>query len=212
MAEAGGRLRPEYFERDDESDDALFYAQPRLVTHIDEPAIAALTGWFRDRLPAGGDVLDLMSSCVSHLPTDVAYRRVAGLGMNQVELDANPQLTERVVRDLSREPALPYDDASFDACLITVSVQYLIRPLEVFAEIARVLRPGGLCAVSFSNRMFPTKAVAVWRALDDVGHAGLVSYYFRETAGFADPVFEDLSPDPGYSDPMFVVSAGRQRA
>jgi len=195
MAEAGGRLRPEYFERDDESDDALFYAQPRLVTHIDEPAIAALTGWFRDRLPAGGDVLDLMSSCVSHLPTDVAYRRVAGLGMNQVELDA--------------KPALPYDDASFDACLITVSVQYLIRPLEVFAEIARVLRPGGLCAVSFSNRMFPTKAVAVWRALDDEGHGKLVDLYFRLAGRFDDPEIHDLSPAPGRSDPMFAVMARR---
>lgn len=209
MAASGGRLRPEYFERDDETDDALFYAEPRLVTHIDEPARAALTGWFRDRLPAGGDILDLMSSCVSHLPMDVAYGRVAGLGMNRVELDANPQLTERIVHDLSRDPALPWADASFDACLITVSVQYLTRPLEVFAGIARVLRPGGLCAVSFSNRIFPTKAVAVWRALDDRGHAGLVMHYFRETRGFEDPAFEDLSPDPGYSDPMFMVSARR---
>lgn len=209
MPAADVSLGPEHFERVDESDDALFYAEPRLVTHIDEPARAALTGWFRDHLPAGGDILDLMSSCVSHLPDDVAYRRVTGLGMNAVELDANPQLTERVVHDLSLDPALPYADASFDACLVTVSVQYLVRPIEVFAEIARTLRPGGLCAVSFSNRMFPTKAVAIWRALDDGGHAGLVMHYFREAAGFDAPRFEDLSPDPGASDPMYVVSARR---
>ena len=209
MPAADGKLGPEHFERVDETDDALFYAQPRLVTHIDEPACAALTAWFRANLPAGGDILDLMSSCVSHLPADIAYRRVAGLGMNAVELDANPHLTDHVVHDLGRNPALPFADASFDACLITVSVQYLIQPLRVFAGIARVLRPGGLCAVSFSNRMFPTKAVAVWRALDDIGHARLVAHYFAETAGFAEPVFTDLSPDPGFSDPLFVVAARR---
>lgn len=209
MADADGGLRPEHFARVDEDDDALFYSEPRLVTHIDEPARAALSAWFRDNLPAGGDILDLMSSCVSHLPPDVAWRRVAGLGMNAVELEANPQLTDHVVHDLSLDPVLPYVDASFDACLITVSVQYLIHPLAVFAEIARVLRPGGLCAVSFSNRMFPTKAVAVWRALDDGGHAQLVAWYFGRTPGFAVPVFADLSPDPGAGDPLYMVSARR---
>ena len=209
MPAADGKLGPEHFQRDDESEDALFYAEPRLVAHIDEAACAALTGWFRDNLPAGADILVLMSSCVSHLPADVAWRRVAGLGMNAVELAANKQLTDHVVHDLSESPALPYADASFDACLITVSVQYLIHPLRVFAEIARILRPRGLCAVSFSNRMFPTKAVAVWHALDDIGHARLVAHYFGETAGFDEPVFTDLSPDPGYSDPLFMVSARR---
>lgn len=201
---------PQHFARVDETDDALFYTEPRLVTHIDSMAVAALKGWFRDNLPPGGDLLDLMSSCVSHLPADVAYGRVAGLGMNAVELDANPQLTERVVQDLSKDPALPYADAAFDACLITVSVQYLIRPFDVFAEIARVLRPGGLCAVSFSNRMFPTKAIAVWRAMDDTGHARIVGTYFAETPGFAAPAFTDLSPRPGMTDPLFLVTARRR--
>jgi SAM-dependent methyltransferase len=200
---------PQHFARIDETDDALFYTEPRLVTHIDSMAVAALKGWFRDNLPPGGDILDLMSSCVSHLPTDVAYGRVAGLGMNAVELDANPQLTERVVHDLSKDPTLPYADAAFDACLITVSVQYLIRPFEVFAEIARVLRPGGLCAVSFSNRMFPTKAIALWRAMDDKGHAQIVGYYFVETPGSGEPAFTDLSPRPGVTDPLFLVTARR---
>lgn len=214
MTDTEVRLGPEHFARIDESDDALFYAEPRLVTHIDEPARAALTGWFRDHLPAGGDILDLMSSCVSHLPPDVAYRRVAGLGMNAVELEANPRLTDHVVHDLGRDPALPYPDAAFDACLITVSVQYLVRPLAVFGEIARVLRPGGLCAVSFSNRMFPTKAVAVWRALDDMGHAQLIAWYFGHAtgsgaAGFGTPAFADLSPDPAAGNPIYVVSARR---
>jgi len=204
---ADNELTQEHLAREDEADDALFYAAPRLVTHIDDAAIAALTGWLRRNLPAGGAVLDLMSSCVSHLPDDVAYGRIAGLGMNQAELDANKRLSERVIHDLTRTPALPYADAAFDACLITVSVQYLIHPIEVFADIARVLRPGGLCAVSFSNRCFPTKAIAVWRAMDDASHARLVGYYFVKAGGFEPPEFIDLSPAPGQSDPLYLVQA-----
>lgn len=201
------RLGPEHFARQDESDDALFYTMPRMVTHIDDPAIEALTGWFRGALPPGADLLDLMSSCVSHLPGDVTYGRVAGLGMNEAELDANERLTERIVHDLTRDPALPYEDASFDACLITVSVQYLVHPLQVFAEIARVLKPGGRCHVSFSNRCFPTKAIALWLGLDDHGHAQLVGHYFLKSGGFDHPEFADLSPAHGRSDPLYMVHA-----
>lgn len=199
-------FRPEHFARLDEADDAAFYLPPRLVTHLDEPGIAALTAFYRDFVPAGGAVLDLMSSWVSHLPDDVAYGAVAGLGMNQQELDANPRLTTRIVQDLNKTPVLPFEDGAFDACLIALSVQYLTRPLEVFAEIARVLKPGGGCAVSFSNRCFPTKAVAVWRGFGDGEHVLLVSEYFRCAGGFEEPVFADLSPGPS-SDPLFVVSA-----
>lgn len=202
-------FRPEHFRRIDETDDADFYVPPRLVAHIDEPAIAALTAWYATALPAGGDVLDLMSSWVSHLPADVAYRSVTGLGMNRVELEANPRLTARIVQDLNRDPRLPFPDAAFDACTIAVSVQYLTRPVAVFAEIARVLRPGGLCAVSYSNRMFPTKAVAVWRALDDDDHGRLVGLYFRDAGGFEPARILDLSPHPGATDPLYVVESRR---
>ncbi|MGE3932720.1 MAG: class I SAM-dependent methyltransferase [Rhodospirillaceae bacterium] len=202
-------FRPEHFRRVDETDDADFYVPPRLVVHIDEPAIAALTAWYATALPADGDVLDLMSSWVSHLPAEVAYRSVTGLGMNRTELEANPRLTTRIVQDLNRDPRLPFPDAAFDACTIAVSVQYLTRPVAVFAEIARVLRPGGLCAVSFSNRMFPTKAVAVWRALDDADHGRLVGLYFRDAGGFEPARFLDLSPHPGATDPLYVVESRR---
>lgn len=148
-----------------------------------------------------------MSSCVSHLPTDVDYGRVCGLGMNRVELEANPQLSDHVIHDLSVNPVLPFGDGTFDACIISVSVQYLIHPLKVFAEIARVLKPESLCAVSFSNRCFPTKAVAIWRAMDDRDHARLVGYYFVESGGFDEPEFTNLSLNPAESDPLYVVSA-----
>jgi hypothetical protein len=203
-------LRPEYFAREDESDDALFYREPRLVTHIDDAAIAALEAFYGSLIPPGSAVLDLMASWVSHLPADLELAAVAGLGMNRVELAENPRLTERVVQDLNRELRLPWPDATFDVVICSVSVQYLVRPAEVFREVGRVLAPGGVFAVSYSNRCFPTKAVAAWRALSDRDHAELIALYFAHAGCFGEPRAYDLSPGPG-SDPLFCVIAQRQR-
>ena len=198
-----------HYQRVDETDDSLFYKFPRLVTHIDEPACRALGDFYRTNLPVGGDIIDLMSSCVSHFPEDALYRSVAGLGMNVEELDANHRLTKRIVHDLNRTPDLPFEDASFDGCAIAVSVQYLVQPIAVLTEIGRVLRPSAPCVISFSNRMFPTKAVTAWRLGGDADHARLVGYYFSETGKFAEPECRDISPDPGNSDPLYVVMARR---
>jgi len=206
---ADNPFQPEHFAREDEAGDDQFYSIPRIVAHIDDQAIAALSAFYARSLKPGGDVLDLMSSCISHLPEAPKLASVTGLGMNMVELEANPRLTARVVHDLNRDPCLPFADATFDACLIAVSVQYLIRPVEVFAEIGRVLKPGAPCIVSFSNRCFWTKAVAVWRALDDEGHCKLVDMYFRLAGRFDEPEVRDLSPAPGRTDPMFAVTARR---
>lgn len=199
---------PEHFQRVDESGDALFYAIPRLVTHIDDLAIAAATRFYATLLPGGARVLDLMSSWVSHLPEGRTYSGVTGLGLNAEELAANTCLTERVVQDLNLEPVLPFDDETFDAAIVTVSVQYLTRPSEVFEEVGRVLRPGAPFAVTYSNRMFPTKAVAVWRALSDRDHAELIGAYFRLSGRFGPAQAYDLSPGPG-SDPLYAVVARR---
>ena len=176
-------LPPGAFARLDEEDDAAFYEEPRLVYHIDDHAVAALTGFYRTVLPAGGVLLDLMSSWVSHLPPEIGYAEVIGFGLNAAELAANPRLGRRFVQDLNRNPSLPLPDNSVDAAMICVSVQYLQQPVAVLREAARVLRPGGSIVISFSNRCFWTKAVAVWRALDDDGHAHLVGLYLRH-AGF----------------------------
>jgi SAM-dependent methyltransferase len=200
---------PEHFARQDEADDGEFYLPDRMVQHLDEAGRAALTGFYRENLPAGGRILDLMSSWVSHLPDDVDFTTVAGLGMNRAELDANPRLTESHLQNLNTESRLPFADGVFDACVIALAVQYLTRPLEVFAEIARVLAPGGLCVVSFSNRCFPTKAVAIWQALGDSDHAGLVGAYFRHAGGFDEPVGHDPSPSGVSGDPLFAVIAMR---
>jgi SAM-dependent methyltransferase len=204
------RLEPipeEYFRRQDESSDFAFYQSPRLVAHIDDAAIHALGEFFRQVVPDGADVLDMMSAYLTHLPPDVRARcrRVAGLGMNEAEMAANVQLTDHVVHSLNDDPTLPYPDAAFDAALCTVSVQYLLHPAEVFSEVRRVLRPHGAFAVSFSNRCFPTKATQLWLGADDAQHVALTKLYF-ERGGFVDVEMHDLSPDKRRSDPLFVVT------
>jgi SAM-dependent methyltransferase len=196
-----------FFRREDESPDGGFYREPRFVTHIDEATIEALTALYREVIPEGAEVLDLMSSWVSHLPEGVFYGRVSGLGMNEAELAENPQLSDYAVQDLNAEPELPYDDASFDVALNAVSVQYLTRPVEVFASVRRVLRPGGLHIVACSHRMFPTKAVAVWRALGREDRVRLVGSYFTLAGGYDEPRFLDRSP--AGADPLWVIYARR---
>jgi SAM-dependent methyltransferase len=197
------------FRRYDESPDTWFYRQPRLVTHIDDAAIAAVTELYREVFPPGGAVLDLMSSWVSHLPPEIAYRRVVGLGLNQQELEANPRLDAWVVHDLNDEPALPFADQEFDAAAICVSMQYLVQPVAVLSDLARVLGPDAPLVVTFSNRCFPTKAVAIWQAVDDLGHAQLIESYLRAAGGWTAIEALDRSPGPG-SDPLFAVVARRR--
>lgn len=200
----------ELFQRYDESDDSLFYAFPRKVVHIDDGAIAALTEHFEALLPRGSVVLDLMSSWRSHLPPGLGAKRVVGLGMNAEEMADNPQLDKWLVHDLNREPRLPFDDAVFDAAVCTVSVQYLTQPLQVFADVRRVLKPGGVFAVAFSNRCFPTKAVAVWSAASDAQRLALVTSYFEGAGGWRDIIAWQRPVRrlfPAGVDPLYVVHA-----
>jgi SAM-dependent methyltransferase len=206
MDEPFPELPKSAFAKLDTGDDLAFYKAPRLVTHIDEGATAALTDFYRARIPQGGRVLDLMSSWVSHLPEDGAYAEVVGHGMNAEELGANPRLARWFVQDFNQNPVLALDDRSFDAALVCAGVQYLQRPAEVFNEVRRVLVAGAPFIVSFSNRCFPTKAVEVWRSLDISGHAALVKLYL-ERAGFTD-VQVGLLADGRTADPL-VAATGR---
>ena len=198
------------FQRVDESDDSLFYTQPRLVVHIDEYAIEAIRRYFSEELPEDGSILDLMSSWRSHMPHEPRGRRTIGLGMNEVEMKENQQLDEYVIHDLNREPKLPFEDQIFDAAVVTVSVQYMTRPVEVFTEVRRLLKNDASFHVIYSNRMFPTKAVAVWQSLDDYRRGQLVGAYFVSSGGWDDITIRDISPEVGhYADPVYVVSARR---
>lgn len=203
-------LPRQYFSRMDESDDERFYSAPRRVVHIDEGAIQAVGALFGELLPPDGEYLDLMSSWRSHLPAGLKPRRVVGLGMNAPEMADNPQLTEHIVHNLNRRAALPFGDNTFDAALCTVSVQYLTQPVEVFREVRRVLRPGGVFVVTFSNRCFPTKAVSVWLNSGDQGHVALVRRYFEAAGGWND-VTARQQPTPrklfGGGDPLYGVWA-----
>lgn len=195
------------FRRADESADEQFYHQPRLVKHIDDAAIRAVTQLYREIFPPGSDILDLMSSWVSHLPPEISYGQVIGLGMNEAELRANPRLDRYVLHNLNHEPALPFADRSFGGAAICVSIQYLTQPATVLRDIGRVLRPGAPLVITYSNRCFPTKAVAVWQMLDDAGHGDLITRYLEQAGNWMDIVVLNRSPRGWRSDPLYAVVA-----
>lgn len=209
------------FARSDEAPDQNFYTKPRLVQHLDDKAIDVVRQLYARFLRKGMRVLDLMSSWQSHLPDDVELRQLSGLGLNATELEKNPRLSDRIVHDLNQSPRLPYADASYDLVVCTVSLEYLVRPFEVFAEVARVLRPGGVFATVFSNRWFPTKAIRIWTELHEFERMGLVLEYFRKVhlfndlhsysvRGLARPTDDKYIGQTPYSDPVYAVWGSRK--
>jgi FKBP-type peptidyl-prolyl cis-trans isomerase 2 len=209
------------FERTDEQPDEKFYRHPRWVHHIDETAREMVKNTYERFLTDGMHVLDLMSSWQSHVPAKLHLRRTVGLGLNAEELKKNAQLSEMVVHDLNVDTRLPFDDNSFDAVVNTVSVEYLIHPLAVFREVARILRPQGYFIVTFSNRWFPTKAIGIWQELHEFERMGLVLEYFLRAGGFGDlqtysirglprPNDDKYFPELLFSDPIYAVWGRKQ--
>ena len=190
------------FHRQDDSADEAFYSTPRMVNHIDDATINEITRFYREALAPEDELLDLMSSWVSHLPQDVTYRKVTGLGMNLDELNANVFLDQVLVHNLNKTPALPFPDASFNAVMIVVSIQYLTRPFEVFKEIQRVLKTGGRCIVAMSHRLFPTKAIYAFQTLAPQDRVQLVKEYMRR-GGLSEIEFIDRSPEK--ADPLWII-------
>lgn len=209
-------LRPEHRTKQDPSNDNDFYDAPRFVTHVDAGFIEQLTQLYKEKLQPNTRILDLMSSWVSHLPEDIEFAHVEGHGMNREELAKNSRLDGYFVQNLNHNPKLPLNNEDFDAVLITVSVQYLQYPEAVFAEIYRILKPGGIVIVSFSNRMFFQKAIAIWRDNSETGRVELVQNYFQAIPGFSTPeTIINRPPVPGFlqmlgmagGDPFYAVIA-----
>jgi SAM-dependent methyltransferase len=195
-----------FFDRMDNSADAQFYASPRLVTHIDDGAIAAIGALYEELQLADGDVLDLMSSWISHFT--VQPRSLIALGMNAAELSRNTMATSSIVHDLNTDPSIPLDDASVDVVACVVSIDYLTRPIEVLDDAARVVRPGGRCVITFSNRCFPTKAISGWLHSDDDMHCRIVATYLSLANGWGD-INAQRRPTPPGGDPLYAVVATR---
>lgn len=207
--------------RSDEAPDELFYDKPRFVNHLDTTAMAAVTNLYGRFLHEGDRVLDLMSSWTSHLPAHPTLGNVTGLGLNLEELKTNERLASAVVHDLNHNPSLPFDDASFDVVVCTVSVEYLTQPFAVFEDVARILRPGGCFVTTFSNRWFPPKVVRIWEQIQEFERMGLVSEYFLRSGLFRDlgtysvrglprPADDKYFGEVTTSDPVYGVWAYRR--
>jgi SAM-dependent methyltransferase len=220
QARANGRatdfFSTDAFRREDETEDHNFYKKPRFVNHIDDKAIDTITEHYGSFISPGMDVLDLMSAWRSHVPENSGLKSLVGLGMNAEELAENPQLTDFKVHDLNVDSNLPFDNNSFDLVICTVSVEYLIHPDEVFADVARVLRPGGTFVLTFSNRWFPPKVIDVWPGLHEFERMGLVLEYFLRSKKYYDlntlssrgwprPESDKYYPQFLKSDPVFAV-------
>ncbi|WP_035275959.1 methyltransferase domain-containing protein [Desulfogranum japonicum] len=204
------------FPRENDGPDEHFYRQPRMVNHLDATALEQIQALYGRLVPESGNILDLMSSWVSHLPDSLQACRVAGLGMNRQELDANPVLHQRVIHDLNREISLPFETNSFDAVICTASIEYLTRPVEVLQEVARVIRPGGISVTTFSDRWFPGKEISIWADLHAFERLGLVLDLYQRTEAFTNLHTESFRglPRPWddrhimerqVSDPIFAV-------
>lgn len=210
------------FRRSNEVDDREFYQSPRLVHHLDSTARSHVRRIYARLLSPGMRVLDLMSSWESHIPEKLKTCEVAGIGLNKEELESNEQLTNHTVRDLNKKPHLPYSDRYFDAAVCTVSIEYLIRPREVIAEVARVIRPGGLFVIIVSDRWFPGKQILQWTDLHPFERQGFILNYLLQEKGFDElqteslrgyprPAEDKYSNEVSLSDSLFIITGRTSR-
>ena len=209
------------FARLADEPDAAFYAMPRMVSHVDRTASAQIAAIYKRLVPRNARTLDLMASWDSHLPADHHLGEVVGLGLNEEELAANPLFGAHRVHDLNTDPHLPYDDGEFDAVICSLSVEYLVRPFDIFAEVARVLRPGGRFVVTFSYRWFPPKVIRAWERAHEFERPGLVLEYFLHDGLFCEletwsirglprPADDKYADRQSQSDPVYAVWGTRQ--
>lgn len=200
------------FRRYDETEDSEFYSSPRYARHIDDDAVKALTKFHSKYFKNGDDILDLCASIESYVPPSL-QTNIIGLGMNEDELKANSRLASWNICDLNIDPRLPYKDNSFDFVICALSIDYLTKPLDVCQEIGRVLKPNGQVLISFSDRVFSTKAVQMWMGSSNEDHIYIVASYLHYCRKFDDIQVDDISPrrigNSLSGDPLYVISAKR---
>ncbi len=122
------------------------------------------------RLPRGGHVLDVATG------TGLVAEELLNRGFRVTGLDQSPGMLalaeqrfgHRVELHEASADALPFDDESFDHLTVTYLLRYMNDPEATLAELARVVRPGGLVAsLEFGVPGGPARPL--WELYVDVG-------------------------------------------
>ena len=203
----------------DISDDEIFYQQPRFVHHLSDSFRNRLTSLYSEFLLNHHIILDLMSSWVSHLPSNISYKKVIGHGMNEAELSSNERLDKFFVQNLNKKQNMPIEDSSVDVGLIVAGWQYLQYPEKVSLELSRVIKSDSLLIISFTNRAFWTKAPNIWTYSSEEKRIEYVTSVLTSNGWRIENILNEKTQDKklfGFysseSDPFFSVIARNNKS
>ena len=203
----------------DTSDDQIFYQEPRYVHHLSHSFRDRLTNLYSKYLCKHHIILDLMSSWVSHLPTNTKYKKVIGHGMNKSELNSNHRLDSFWVQDLNKTQNMPIEDSNIDIGLIVAGWQYLQYPEKVSSELSRIIKRDSLLVVSFSNRAFWTKSPNIWTNSSEDQRIKYVKSVLSANGWRVEKIFNEKTYENkllGFysfeSDPFFSVVARNNKS
>ena len=205
--------------KSDICDDEIFYQQPRFVHHLSDSFRNRLTSLYSEYLLNHHIILDLMSSWVSHLPSNISYKKVIGHGMNEAELSSNERLDRFFVQNLNKKQNMPIEDSSVDVGLIVAGWQYLQYPEKVSLELSRVIKSDSLLIISFTNRAFWTKAPNIWTYSSEEKRIEYVTSVLTSNGWRIEKIFNEKTQDKklfGFysseSDPFFSVIARNNKS
>ena len=205
--------------KSDISDDEIFYQQPRFVHHLSDSFRNRLTSLYSEYLLNHHIILDLMSSWVSHLPSQIRYKKVIGHGMNEAELSSNERLDRFFVQNLNKKQNMPIEDSSVDVGLIVAGWQYLQYPEKVSLELSRVIKSDSLLIISFTNRAFWTKAPNIWTYSSEEKRIEYVTSVLTSNGWRIEKILNEKTQDKklfGFysseSDPFFSVIARNNKS
>ena len=213
------KLTREERDKIDDSDDQIFYQNPRYVNHLSFSFRNRLTNLYSKYLYSNNVILDLMSSWVSHLPTNTKYKKIIGHGMNESELRANKRLDSFWVQNLNKIQILPIEDSSVDTGLIVAGWQYLQYPEKISLELSRIIKKDSLLIISFSNRAFWTKSPNIWTNSSEEGRIEYVKKVISSNGWSVEKILNEKTYDNKLfglnfleSDPFFSVIARNNKS